>query len=82
LIQSRELRQQLLRLLISQYLKLGIPDYISVCQCLVFLDDSTAVAENLRKLIETDSLMAYQIGFELYQNAPQGFLNTVAQQLR
>ena len=26
--------------------------------------------------------MAYQIGFELYENAPQGFLNTVAQSLR
>ena len=26
--------------------------------------------------------MAYQIGFELYENAPQGFLNSVAQSLR
>ena len=26
--------------------------------------------------------MAYQIGFELYENAPQGFLNTVAHSLR
>ena len=82
MVQSRELRQQLLRLLIEQYLKLSVPDYISVCQCLVFLDDTTAVADVLRKLLENDALMAYQIGFELYQNAPQGFLNKVAQSLR
>mgnify|MGYP006944956341 CR=1 FL=1 len=82
MIQSRELRQNVLRLLINQYLKLGIPDYISVCQCLVFLDDTKAVSDTLRKLLDSDALMAYQIGFELYQNAPQGFLNEVAQQLR
>lgn len=36
----------------------------------------------MKKLLEEDALMAYQIGFELYENAPQGFLNTVAQSLR
>ena len=36
----------------------------------------------MKKLLEEDALMAYQIGFELYENAPQGFLNTVAHSLR
>ena len=82
MIQSREQRQKILRLLIDQYLKLNVPDYLSVCQCLVFLDDAEQVSTIMKKLLEEDNLMAYQIGFELYENAPQGFLNTVAQSLR
>ena len=81
-IQSREQRQKILRLLINQYLKLQVPDYLSVCQCLVFLDDAEQVSTIMKKLLEEDALMAYQIGFELYENAPQGFLNTVAHSLR
>ena len=46
------------------------------------LEPWKAVSDVLRKLLESDALMAYQIGFELYQNAPQGFLNKVAQSLR
>ena len=68
--------------MINQYLKLQVPDYLSVCQCLVFLDDAEQVSTIMKKLLEEDALMAYQIGFELYENAPQGFLNTVAQSLR
>lgn len=68
--------------MIDQYLKLNVPDYLSVCQCLVFLDDAEQVSTIMKKLLEEDNLMAYQIGFELYENAPQGFLNTVAQSLR
>merc|ERR1712106_553231 len=81
-IQSREQRQQILRLLIAQYLKLQVPDYLSVCQCLVFLDDAAQVTSIMKKLLDGDALMAYQIGFELYENAPQGFLNSVAHSLR
>ena len=64
------------------YQKLQVPDYLSVCQCLVFLDDAEQVSTIMKKLLEEDALMAYQIGFELYENAPQGFLNTVAHSLR
>ena len=35
----------------------------------------------MKKLFEKDNLMAYQIGFDRYENTPQGFLNTVAQSL-
>lgn len=68
--------------MVAQYLKLATPDYIAICQCLVFLDDPSMVSDTLRNLLAKDALMAYQIGFELYQNAPQGFLNKVAEFLR
>ena len=42
--------QQVLRLLVRLYMNLKVPDYINVCQCLIFLDDTQAVADILDKL--------------------------------
>ena len=41
------------------------PDWVEVCQCLMFLDDAPRVADILARLIdgpEEDALVAYQVG--------------------
>lgn len=85
LIQSRSFRNTILRVLTSLYMGLGTPDYINVCQCYIFLDDAQAVADILVKLCKQDEdskLMAYQIGFDLYESATQQFLQRVQAALR
>ena len=85
LIQNRQFRNTILRVLVKLYVGLATPDYINVCQCLIFLDDPQAVADILEKLIkgEEDSvLMAYQIGFDLYESATQQFLQRIQSALR
>ena len=85
LIQNRSFRNTVLRCLVGLYKNLNIPDYVSMCQCLIFLDDALAVAELLDRLSkgsEDCSLMAYQIAFDLYESATQQFLGRVLQALR
>ncbi|XP_006819466.1 26S proteasome non-ATPase regulatory subunit 1-like, partial [Saccoglossus kowalevskii] len=85
LIQNRQFRNTVLKVLVNLYLNLSIPDYINVCQCFIFLDDPQAVADILEKLLkdtEETTLMAYQIGFDLYESATQKFLSRVQAALR
>lgn len=85
LIQNRGFRNSVLRCLVSLYRNLGTPDYVNMCQCLIFLDDPLAVAELLDKLSKGSQdcvLMAYQIAFDLYESATQQFLGCVLQALR
>ncbi|KAJ8685605.1 hypothetical protein QAD02_021398, partial [Eretmocerus hayati] len=85
LIQNRGFRNSVLRSLINLYKSLGTPDYISMCQCLIYLDDAIAVAELLDRLSQETpdcSLMALQIGFDLYESGTQQFLGRVLQALR
>lgn len=52
---------------------------------MIFLDDPNQVAEILQSLVRgtTDQmLMAYQIGFDLYESATQQFLNKIQEALR
>jgi hypothetical protein len=77
---------KVLRTLVKLYTELSIPDYISICRCLVFLDDAPAVANILKKLLENpqnqdDTLLAFQIAFELCDNATQQFLHNVIKTL-
>jgi len=77
----RQFRQQLLRQLVDLYTKLPTPDYLNVCQCLLFLNDSVGVANILDQLIKKggdEALLAYQIGFDLGENQNQPFMNQVA----
>eukprot|EP00959_Pyramimonas_sp_CCMP1952_P458203 9476240-Pyramimonas_sp.AAC.2 len=73
---------QVLRVLVELYQSGSTtPDYISVCTCLMFLDDHDAVADILDKLIsgnDEDTLLAYQIGFDLCENEIQQFLLKVS----
>jgi hypothetical protein len=64
LIQNRGFRNTVLRSLVGLYRGLSIPDYVNMCQCLIFLEDPLSVAEILDKLVqgeEENRLMAYQI---------------------
>ncbi|XP_055849637.1 26S proteasome non-ATPase regulatory subunit 1 [Episyrphus balteatus] len=86
LIQNRGFRNEVLRCLVGLYSDLGVPDYVNMCQCLIFLEDPLAVAEVLDKLtrtsVESNNLMAYQIAFDLYESATQEFLGKVLQALK
>ena len=62
LIQNRQFRNTILRVLVKLYMGLATPDYISVCQCLIFLDDPQAVAEILEKLVKSSSEDSVLIG--------------------
>jgi 26S proteasome regulatory subunit N2 len=52
---------------------------------LIFLDDPDQVADILQTLVRgtiEQMLMAYQIGFDLYESATQQFLNKIQEALR
>lgn len=76
---------QVLRLLVQVYQKLPSPDYLSICQCLMFLDEPEAVASILEKLLRSENkdeaLLAFQIAFDLVENEHQAFLLNVRDRL-
>ena len=79
-VNRREFRHEVLRLLVKNYQALQQPDYLSICQCLMFLDNSEAVAIILDKLLrgdKNDALLAYQVAFDLFENEYQKFLLNV-----
>lgn len=85
LIPNRGFRNTVLRSLVGLYRGLSVPDYVNMCQCLIFLDDPQSVAEILDKLVqgqEESQLMAYQIAFDLYESATQQYLGRVLEALR
>lgn len=85
LIPNLGFRNTVLRCLVKLYQGLTTPDYVNMCQCLIFLDDAASVATILDKLIqdkEKSELMAYQIAFDLYESATQQFLERVLNTLR
>lgn len=84
LIQNRTFRNEVLRCLVELYMSLPASDYISVCKCLIFLDDPQGTAEILEKLLKRPetTLMAFQIGFDLYESATQQFLTSVRNSLK
>jgi len=85
LIQSRDYRSQLLRTLVRLYKALATPDYVQMCQCLIFLDEPLSVADVLEKLSAgspADTMMAYQIAFDMYESATQQFLSRVLAAIR
>ncbi|RVW78402.1 26S proteasome non-ATPase regulatory subunit 1-like A [Vitis vinifera] len=74
-----------LRCLVKVYQKLPSPDYLSICQCLMFLDEPEGVASILEKLLRSenkdDALLAFQIAFDLVENEHQAFLLNVRDRL-
>lgn len=85
LVENRHYRNDILKILVKIYKNLKTPDYVNMCQCLIFLDDAQSIADVLDKLVredETSSLMAYQIAFDLYESATQNFLTRVLQAIR
>ncbi|XP_057471530.1 26S proteasome non-ATPase regulatory subunit 1 homolog A-like [Actinidia eriantha] len=77
-VNLREYRREVLRLLVKVYQRLPSPDYLSICQCLMFLDEPEGVASILEKLLRSehkdDALLAFQIAFDLVENEHQAFL--------
>lgn len=57
LIQNRGFRNTVLRSLVALYRNLDTPDYVNMCQCLIFLDDPLAVADVLEKLSKDSEVM-------------------------
>nr|CAH8833646.1 unnamed protein product [Trichobilharzia regenti] len=82
LVDSVRLRNRLLRILVSVYMNRSLPsDAVNVCQCLVLMDDPQATADTLEHLLlqsQETAVTAYQIGFDLYENATQNFLQRVS----
>ncbi|KAK6929592.1 26S proteasome regulatory subunit RPN2, C-terminal [Dillenia turbinata] len=76
---------KVLRLLVKVYQNLPSPDYISICQCLMFLDGHQGVASILEKLTRSgnkdEALLAFQISFDLVENENQAFLLKVRDHL-
>ena len=56
LITSRDYRHKVLRTLISLFQKVERPDYASICQCLMFLNEAEAVAKILATLTKEDGV--------------------------
>lgn len=52
LVQNLEFRNEVLRLLVDLYKTLQNPDYISISQCLVHLNDPASCAAMLKSLVE------------------------------
>jgi len=86
LIGERQFRDEILRSLVGLYSGFGAnPDYINMCQCLIFLDDAPQAANLLKRLSEGDEdqkLMAYQIGFDLYESATQNLIGRILTHLK
>ncbi|CAK9155325.1 unnamed protein product [Ilex paraguariensis] len=84
-VNLREYRREVLCLLVKVYQKLPSPDYLSICQCLMFLDEAEGVSSILEKLLRSenkeDALLALQIAFDLVENEHQAFLLKVRDRL-
>eukprot|EP00954_Amorphochlora_amoebiformis_P010347 808389-Amorphochlora_amoeboformis.AAC.1 len=83
-VHNRTYRFKILNVLVQLYKGLNIPDYLNMCQCLLFLNDPEEVAKTLDKLIRgdaNDAVMAYQVAFDLNENQNQPFLLRVVKKL-
>ncbi|CDP07645.1 unnamed protein product [Coffea canephora] len=73
------------RLLVIVFQKLPSPDYLSICQLLMFLDRPQDIAAVFEKLLRTesnnDALLGFQIAFNLVENEHQAFLLKMKDQL-
>jgi len=84
LLDNRGFRNTVLRSLVNLYKGLDIPDYVNMIQCLIFLDDTSAISQILEKLTrdtEESTLMAYQLAFDIYESATQQLVGRIIQSL-
>ena len=85
-VTSRDYRCEIMRILARLYHGLEQPEYSTVCQCLLYLDEPKEVAAILKSLIasahdDDDALMAYQVAFDLCESENQRFLLGVYHEL-
>ncbi|KAL1542968.1 26S proteasome non-ATPase regulatory subunit 1 A [Salvia divinorum] len=80
-VKQREYRREILRLMVKIYQQLPSPDYLIMCQHLMFLDEPDGVASILQELLRSenidDALLAFQIAFDLVENENPAFLLNV-----
>mmetsp|Transcript_5894 Transcript_5894/g.16828 ORF Transcript_5894/g.16828 Transcript_5894/m.16828 type:complete len:1074 (-) Transcript_5894:415-3636(-) len=84
LVISRTFRREVLRLLVALYGRAPQPSWVNISQGLMFLDcprDVAAVLDQLLRGSEDDKLLAYQIGFDLFENEMQSFTLQVGEEL-
>ena len=70
LITPRIFRDQVLRVVVEEYQKLSEPDYASICGCLTTLEDADEISRIIVRLLkgsQDDILLAYQLGFDLFE---------------
>ncbi|KAJ3194238.1 proteasome regulatory particle base subunit [Irineochytrium annulatum] len=80
IVQNVEFRTEVLQMLVEIYGSLQEPDYIATSQCFLYLNAPGKSADLLQKLVKIDdyhTLLAYQIAFDLEENATQEFLINV-----
>ncbi|KAL3926891.1 MAG: hypothetical protein SGPRY_003087 [Prymnesium sp.] len=78
---DRIYRTAVLRSLVTVYSELTTPDHLGLCRCLAHLNDASAVADVLGKLLlgtKDDVLIAFQVAFDLVDNCTQFFLKSVS----
>ncbi|KAJ0984151.1 hypothetical protein J5N97_002507 [Dioscorea zingiberensis] len=84
-VNHREYRCEVLRLIVKIYQRLPSPDFLGICQCLMFLNEPQTVASILEKLLmsgnKDEALLALQIAFDLVENEHQAFLLNVRNRL-
>jgi len=76
-VTPREFRLSVIEVLVRYYGTLLIPDYTNVIFGLQYLDKPKEAADTLDKLLKgsiEDSLLAYQIAFDLLETENQGFI--------
>ncbi|VDK61262.1 unnamed protein product [Onchocerca ochengi] len=82
---DRAFRSIVLDLLLRLFSELEEPDFVSMCQCLIKLEKPDDVADILQRLVSNKGdngvLLAYQIAFDLYENASQQFISKIEQSL-
>ncbi|KAJ8325860.1 proteasome regulatory particle base subunit [Batrachochytrium dendrobatidis] len=76
-MQNIVFRTKVFHLLVKLYGVLDSPDYISMSQCMVHVNDTAGTTNLLNTLIagnETQVITAYQIAFDIEDSAPQDFI--------
>uniref|UniRef100_A0A2P2I0U6 26S proteasome non-ATPase regulatory subunit 1 n=1 Tax=Hirondellea gigas TaxID=1518452 RepID=A0A2P2I0U6_9CRUS len=91
-VEQRKFRDRVLEELVRLYQEdAHKPDFVNMCQCLIHLDRPLQIAAILDSLVRDDvlktnvldnELMAYQVGFDLYESATQELLCQVQKELR
>jgi len=86
IVTNQSFRTALFRAIIPLFEAQPQPDYLSICICLMALDDARAVSSVLAKLLPAtvdpnEELLAYQIAFEMAGDEIQHFLHSVIEGL-
>ncbi|RHY32693.1 hypothetical protein DYB32_002344, partial [Aphanomyces invadans] len=80
-VTNRDFRLQVLQVLVKLYQSLPAQEHTHICQILQLLDQHAEVATILQSLIAStldETLIAYQVAFDLVENENQKFLNAVS----